>query len=113
MNMILQPITEWMRWHTDNLSWDEDAVLTYRADWLAWIGMSTGFGSGEGLLNTGGGLSFSSLSSIGSSLMTGVEGGPGSGCPSPLRSEELEAGVEMLLLLLVELLRGGGPLETF
>lgn len=84
----------------------------YRADWLAWMGMSTGFGSGEGLLNTGGGLSFSSLSSIGSSLMTGVEGGPESECPSPLKSEELEAGVEMLLLL-VELLSGGGPLETF
>lgn len=34
--------------------------------------MSTGFGSGDGLLITGGGLSISSLSSTGSSLMTGV-----------------------------------------
>lgn len=33
--------------------------------------MSTGFGSGEGLRRTGGGLSNSSLSSTGSSLMTG------------------------------------------
>lgn len=74
--------------------------------------MSTGFGSGDGLLSTGGGLSVSSLSSIGSSLMTGVGGGPESECPSALGSEELEAGVEMLLLL-VELLRGGGPFETF
>lgn len=72
--------------------------------------MSTSFGSGEGLLNTGGGLSLSSLSSIGSSLMTGVGGGPDSKCPSP---PEVEAGVEMLLLLVVELLRGGGPFETF
>lgn len=61
--------------------------------------MSTGFGSGEGLLNTGGGLSFSSLSSIGSSLMTGVGGGPESECPSPLGRPELVAGAEMLLLL--------------
>lgn len=76
--------------------------------------MSTGFGSGEGLLSTGGGLSLSSLSSIGSSLMTGVGVGPESECPSPPGSEELEAGVEMpLLLLLAELLRGGGPFETF
>lgn len=77
------------------------------------MGMSTGLGSGEGLLNTGGGLSFSSLSSIGSSLITGVGGAPESECPSPPGSEELEAGVVMLLLLLAELLRGGGPLETF
>lgn len=77
--------------------------------------MSTGLGSGEGLLNTGGGLSVSSLSSIGSSLMTGVEGGPvdESECPSPPGSEELEAGVEVLLLLLAGLPRGGGPFETF
>lgn len=75
--------------------------------------MSTGFGSGEGLLSIGGGLSLSSLSSIGSSLMTGVGGGPDSKCPSPPGSEELEAGVEMPLLLLAELLRGGGPFETF
>lgn len=61
--------------------------------------MSTGFGSGEGLLNTGGGLSFSSLSSIGSSLMTGVGGGPESEFPSPLGRPELVAGAEMLLLL--------------
>lgn len=74
--------------------------------------MSTGFGSGEGLLSTGGGLSFSSLSSIGSSLMTGAGGGPDSECPSPLGRAELEADVGMLLLL-VELLRGGGPFETF
>ncbi len=73
--------------------------------------MSTGLGSGEGLLSTGGGLSLSSLSSIGSSLITGVGGGPESECPSPLGSEELEAGFEMLLL--AELLRGGGPFETF
>lgn len=75
------------------------------------MGISTGLGSGDGLLNTGGGLSVSSLSSIGSSLITGVGGGPESECPSPPGSEELEAGVEMLLL--AELLRGGGPLETF
>ena len=85
----------------------------YRADWLAWIGMSTGLGSGEGLLNTKGGLSFSSLSSIGSSLMmTGVGGGPESECPSPQGSEELDAGAETLMLL-AELLRGGGPLDIF
>lgn len=74
--------------------------------------MSTGLGSGEGLLNTGGGLSLSSLSSIGSSLITGVGGGPGSKCPSPPGAEELEAGAEMLLLA-AWLLRGGGPFETF
>lgn len=74
--------------------------------------MSTGLGSGEGLLNTGGGLSLSSLSSIGSSLMTGAVGGPESACPSPLGSEELEEGVEMLLLL-AGLLRGGGAFDTF
>lgn len=73
--------------------------------------MSTGLGSGEGLLSTGGGLSLSSLSSIGSSLMTGVGGLPESGWPSPPGSAELEAGVVMLLL--AELLRGGGPFETF
>lgn len=74
--------------------------------------MSTGLGSGEGLLSTGGGLTLSSLSSIGSSLMTGVGGGPESECPSPPGSETLEAGVEMLLLL-DEVLRGGGPFDTF
>lgn len=73
--------------------------------------MSTGLGSGEGLLSTGGGLSLSSLSSMGSSLMTGVGGLPESVWPSPPGSAELEAGVVMLLL--AELLRGGGPLETF
>lgn len=73
--------------------------------------MSTGLGSGEGLLNTGGGLSLSSLSSIGSSLMTGVGGGPESEWPSPPGSDELEEGVEMLLL--AELLSGGGPFGTF
>ena len=52
-------------------------ILSYRADWLAWIGMSTSFGSGEGLLRTGIGLSISSLSSIGSSFMTG-------GCKEPI-----------------------------
>lgn len=78
------------------------------------MGISTGLGSGEGLLNTGGGLSVSSLSSIGSSLITGVGGRPKSKCPSPPGSEELEAAVKMLLLLLLaELLRGGGPFETF
>lgn len=76
------------------------------------MGMSTGLGSGEGLLNTGGGLSLSSRSSIGSSLMTGVGGRPESKWPSPPGSDELEEGVEMLLLL-EELLRGGGPFETF
>lgn len=88
------------------------SIPFYRADWLAWIGMSTGLGSGEGLLNTGDGLSVSSLSSIGSSLMTGGGSGPvdESECPSP-GSDELEAGVEVPLLLL-GLLRGGGPLET-
>lgn len=38
--------------------------------------MSTGFGSGEGLRRTGGGLSNSSLSSTGSSLMTVGGTGP-------------------------------------
>lgn len=76
--------------------------------------MSTGLGSGEGLLNTTGGLSVSSLSSIGSSLITGVGGGPKSKRPSPPGSEELGAGFDMLLLLLLaELLRGGGPFKTF
>lgn len=81
------------------------------ADWLAWIGMSTGLGSGDGLRSTGGGLSFSSLSSIGSSLMTGGGSGPvdESECPSP-GSVELELGVEVPLLLPGLLL---GPLETF
>lgn len=74
--------------------------------------MSTGLGSGEGLLITGGGLSFSSLSSIGSSLMTGVGGGPESAWLSPIGSEELEEGAEMVLLV-AELLRGGGPFDTF
>ena len=73
--------------------------------------MSTGLGSGEGLLNIGGGLSLSSLSSIGSSLMMGVGGGPESECPSPPGRAELEAGAEILLL--AELLRGGGPFDTF
>lgn len=75
--------------------------------------MSTGFGSGEGLLNTGGGLSVSSLSSIGSSLITGVGSGPEFVCPSPPGTEELGPVVGMLVLLLDELLRGGGPLEIF
>lgn len=44
--------------------------------------------------------------------MTGVGGMLESGCPSPPAWEELEAGVEMLPLL-VELLRGGGTFETF
>lgn len=44
-------------------------VLTYRADWLAWLGVLTIVGSGEGLLWGGGGLSGSSVSSSGSSLM--------------------------------------------
>lgn len=74
--------------------------------------MSTGLGSGEGLLSVGGGLSVSSLSSIGSSLIMGVGGGHESECPSLLGSEELDAGVEILLLLLAEVLRGGGPFET-
>jgi hypothetical protein len=88
-------------------------VPSHRADWLAWIGMSTGLGSGEGLLKTGGGLSLSSLSSIGSSLMTGGGGGPvdESECPS-LGSEELQPGAEVPLLL-PGLLRGGGPFEAF
>lgn len=57
----------------------------------------------------GGGLSLSSLSSIGSSLITGVAGGPESGWLSPAGTAELGAGVEILL---AELLRGGGPFET-
>lgn len=40
----------------------------YRADWLAWLAMSTTEGSGEGLLGGGGGLS-GSHSSNGSSLI--------------------------------------------
>lgn len=44
--------------------------------------------------------------------MTGVGGRLESGCPSTPGWEELEAGVEMLPLL-VELLRGGGTFETF
>lgn len=72
--------------------------------------MSTGLGSGEGLLNMGGGLSFSSLSSNGSSLITGTGGRAESECPLPPACAEL-ADVEMLLL--AEVLRGGGPLETF
>lgn len=51
---------------------------TYRAAWLAWLGVSTMLGSGEGLLCGGGGLSGSSNSSTGSSLMcTGGTTGPG------------------------------------
>lgn len=45
--------------------------------------------------------------------MTGVGGRTESECPSPPGRDELKAGVEMLLLLLVELLRGGGALEPF
>lgn len=48
-----------------------DKYLSYRADWLAWIGISIAFGSGEGLLSTEGGVSVSSRSSIGSSFITG------------------------------------------
>lgn len=73
--------------------------------------MSTGLGSGEGLLSMGGGLSFSSLSSNGSSLITGVGGRAESEYPFPPICAELEADVEMLLL--TEVLRGRGPLETF
>ena len=52
------------------------------ADWLAWLGVLTMVGSGEGLLWGGGGLSGSSIgSSIGSSLICmagiGTEEGPG------------------------------------
>lgn len=84
-------------------------TLWNRADWLAWMGMSTGFGSGDGLLSTGGGLSFSSLSSIGSSLMTGVGGGPESECPSPVGRADPAVGVGMPLLAL---LSGGGAFAT-
>lgn len=44
-------------------------VQTYRADWLAWPAMLTMVGSGEGLRGGGGGLSASSASSRGSSLI--------------------------------------------
>lgn len=39
------------------------------ADWLAWLAILTTVGSGDGLLRGGGGLSHSSSSSTGSSLM--------------------------------------------
>lgn len=71
--------------------------------------MSTGFGSGEGLLSTGGGLSPSSLSSIGSSLITGGAAELKSTCPSPVLTVGCGAAVETLL---AELLSGGGPFET-
>ena len=66
-------------------------LQTYRADWLAWLGVLTMVGSGEGLLCGGGGLSGSSVSSRGSSLMcTGGSTGPG-----PAHVTEAGSGMEM------------------
>lgn len=47
----------------------KQCLQLYRADWLAWLAMLTTVGSGEGLLGGGGGLSASSISSSGSSLI--------------------------------------------
>ena len=58
------------------LSW------AYRADWLAWLGVLTTVGSGDGLLCGGGGLYGSSISSRGSSLMF-MGGGMGPVPPVP------------------------------
>lgn len=64
---------------------------TYRADWLAWLGVLTTVGSGDGLLCGGGGLSGSSDSSRGSSLMwMGGSAGPG-----PVQPTEAGSGMEM------------------
>lgn len=64
---------------------------TYRADWLAWLGVLTTVGSGEGLLCGGGGLSGSSVSSRGSSLMcTGGISGLG-----PEEVTEAGSGIEI------------------
>lgn len=72
------------------LCWQE-CCKTYRADWLAWLGVLTIVGSGEGLLCGGGGLSGSSDSSRGSSLMcTGGIDGPG-----PAQVTEAGRGIEM------------------
>lgn len=57
---------------------------TDRADWLAWLGVLTTVGSGEGLLCGGSGLSGSSGSSRGSSLIctAGTFEGPGQDTPT-------------------------------
>lgn len=64
---------------------------TYRADWLAWLGVLTTVGSGEGLLCGGGGLSGSSDSSKGSSLMCMG----GTAVPGPAQVTEAGSGMEM------------------
>lgn len=69
----------------------EQSNQSYRADWLAWLGVLTTVGSGEGLLCGGGGLSGSSGSSRGSSLMfTGGIDGPG-----PAHGTEAGRGMEI------------------
>lgn len=55
----------------------------YLADWLAWLGVSTTVGSGDGLLGGGGGLSGSSASSRASSLIWTVGRGQVA-APGPL-----------------------------
>lgn len=53
----------------------------YLADWLAWLGMLTTVGSGEGVLRGGGGgLSQFSSSSTGSCLMVTCAGPAGTLC---------------------------------
>lgn len=77
--------------HRGLLSTDTWMCHTYRADWLAWLGVLTTVGSGEGLLCGGGGLSGSSASSRGSSLMcTG-----GSTGPRPPQVTDAGSGMEM------------------
>lgn len=71
--------------------------------------MSTGFGSGDGLRITGGGLSISSLSSTGSSLMTGVGTTPEVESEWPFPPTDVP-GVGPVLLW-PWLLRCGGTLE--
>ena len=64
----------------------------YLADWLAWLGVSTTVGSGDGLRGRGGGLSGSSASSRASSLIwtvgSGVVAPPGTLPPEETAAEQ-------------------------
>lgn len=71
-------------------SWASVPQNQYLADWLAWLGVSTIVGSGDGLLGGGGGLSGSSASSRASSLM--CTAGSGQDCaPGTLPPEDTAA----------------------